>query len=177
MNVTVDPDGLVRRYSYGETLDGVFVALRRRAAGEQICDASATPLKSISTLCPRFLPTVSYVDVLRGDPRDLKMFKDKKVLIGATALELGDRFNVPNGAVIPGPVLQILAAEFDPARPRDFARPQDVTTLGGLGIIALLMLALWSRVSAGSRPSFCSAWRVRRKLGPFSCRPSCADYP
>ena len=54
---------------------------------------------------------VSYGDVLRGDPAALAKLKDKKVIIGATAIELGDRFSVPNGGVIPGPELQMLAAE------------------------------------------------------------------
>ena len=52
------------------------------------------------------IPKVSYVDVLRGDPATLDKLKDKKVIVGGTALELGDRFSVPNGAIVSGPVLQ-----------------------------------------------------------------------
>ena len=44
-------------------------------------------------------------------PPPCKALKGKKVIIGATAIELGDRFSVPNGRVIPGPQLQMLAAE------------------------------------------------------------------
>ena len=44
-------------------------------------------------------------------PPPLQKLKDKKVIIGATAIELGDQFSVPNGHVIPGPQLQMLAAE------------------------------------------------------------------
>ena len=57
------------------------------------------------------IPRVSYIDVLRGDEATLKKLAGKKVIIGGTALELGDRFSVPNGAVLSGPVLQALAAE------------------------------------------------------------------
>ena len=43
------------------------------------------------------IPSVSYVDVLRGDAATLGKLKGKKVIIGGTALELGDRFSIPNG--------------------------------------------------------------------------------
>ncbi len=64
------------------------------------------------------MPKVSFVDVLNGDPATLARLKDKKVIIGGTALELGDRFNIPNARIVSGPVLQALAAEFDPAASR-----------------------------------------------------------
>ena len=57
------------------------------------------------------IPKVSYVDVLRGDAATLDKLRGKKVIIGGTALELGDRFSVPNGCDHSGPVLQALAAE------------------------------------------------------------------
>ncbi len=41
----------------------------------------------------------------------LNRLKGKKVIIGGTALELGDRFSVPNGGIVAGPVLQAVAAE------------------------------------------------------------------
>jgi diguanylate cyclase (GGDEF)-like protein/PAS domain S-box-containing protein len=37
--------------------------------------------------------------------------KDRKIIVGSTALELGDRFSVPNGRVVSGPILQALAVE------------------------------------------------------------------
>ena len=43
--------------------------------------------------------------------RSARACKNKKVVIGGTALELGDRFSVPNGGIVSGPVLQTLAAE------------------------------------------------------------------
>src|SRR5262249_42235085 len=57
------------------------------------------------------IPVVSYADVLNGDPAALRRLKDRKVIVGGTALELGDRFSVPNGHVVSGPILQALAAE------------------------------------------------------------------
>ncbi len=52
----------------------------------------------------------SFIAVERGefDPAGLK---GKDVIIGATAIELGDRYAVPRHGVLPGVVIQALAAE------------------------------------------------------------------
>ena len=149
VNVPLEPDGLVRRYPFGETLDGVFVPSVGALLASRY-ERKQQPLQIDFSISADSLPTVSYVDVLRGDPGVLKMFKNKKVIIGATALELGDRFNVPNGRVIPGPVLQMLAAE-SILQNRVLRASSAGITLGGLGFIVLSMLLLWSRISAGWR--------------------------
>ena len=96
------------------------------------------------------IPRVSYIDVLRGDEATLKKLAGKKVIIGGTALELGDRFSVPNGAVLSGPVLQALAAE-SILQNRTLRWTSDVVALIGLCIIALFMMWSWRRLSAGLR--------------------------
>ena len=96
------------------------------------------------------IPVLSYVDVLRGDEETLAKLKDKKVIIGGTALELGDRFSVPNGAVVSGPLLQALAAELILGN-RVLRPTSGLITLGGLCIIALIMVLSWRRLSAGRR--------------------------
>ena len=96
------------------------------------------------------IPRVSYVDVLRGDEATLDKLRDKKVIIGGTALELGDRFSIPNGGVVSGPVLQTLAAE-SILQNRTLHFTSDVVTLVGLCIIALIMMLSWRRLSAGVR--------------------------
>ncbi len=80
----------------------------------------------------------------------MKMLKNKKVIIGATAIELGDHFSVPNGGVVAGPLLQALAAELI-LQGRALRTSSDALTLGGLCILALLMTVLWRRQSAGRR--------------------------
>ena len=54
------------------------------------------------------IPKVSFVDVLRGDEATLQKLRGKKVIVGGTALELGDRFSVPNGVILSGPVCKRL---------------------------------------------------------------------
>ena len=56
----------------------------------------------------------------------------KKVIVGGTALELGDRFSIPNGAIVSGPVLQTLAAE-SLLQNRALQWTSDIVTLVGLG--------------------------------------------
>ena len=145
-NVAVEPDGLVRRYSYGETLDGSFLpSVGALLAGK--FNRNEIPLQIDFSINTESLPTVSYVDLLRGDPATLKKLEHKKIIIGATAIELGDRFNVPNGHIIPGAALQALAAE-SILQNRALHSSSNIVTLGGVGLVALLMFVLWRRLSA-----------------------------
>lgn len=56
------------------------------------------------------IPRFSFVDVARGDI-DPAVFRDRTVLIGATAIELGDVLSVPRHRILPGPVVLALAAQ------------------------------------------------------------------
>ena len=149
MNVAVEPDGLVRRYSYGEMLGGEFLpSIGALLAGSH--DARARPLRIDFSIRLQSLPMVSYVDVLRGDSAALQKLQGKKIIVGATAIELGDRFSVPNGQVISGPQLQMLAAE-SIRQGRVLPTTSQIITLGGIFCIVLLMAALWRRHSASLR--------------------------
>ena len=149
VNVAAEPDGLVHRYSFGDTLDGAFLpSLGALLAGQYATNAA--PFLIDFSISANSVPTVSYADVLNGDAAALKAVKDKKVLIGATAIELGDHFSVPGGHVIAGALLQTLAAE-SILQGRALRNSSLVVTLGGLGLIMLLMAAMWRRHRAGSR--------------------------
>jgi len=149
VNVTVEPDGLVRYYSYGERLEGNFLpSVGAILAGKY--ETSERPLQIDFGIRADSLPVVSYVDILRGVPAALDRVKGKKVIIGATAIELGDRFNVPNGRVVAGPIVQAMAAE-SILKGRMLHRSSNIVTFGGLAGIAMLMLVLWGRSSAGVR--------------------------
>lgn len=110
VNVSVDPDGLVRRYDFGDVLEGEFLpSIGALLAGRYETGRSAMLIDH--SIRHASVPTVSYIDIIRGDEAALALVAGRKVVIGATAIELGDYFSVPNGAVIAGPLLQILAAE------------------------------------------------------------------
>ena len=146
INVEPDADGLVRHYPFGETLGKTFVPSVAALLGGRYQER--VPMLIDFGIRSPSVPMLSYVDVLRGD--GAAALKGKKVIVGATALELGDRINVPGGQVVPGAVLQALATEsilqgrvLQPAPP--------IVTLGLLSAVFLAMAALWRRFSVGAR--------------------------
>jgi diguanylate cyclase (GGDEF)-like protein/PAS domain S-box-containing protein len=149
VNVAVEQDGLVRRYPFGEKLDGQFLPTMGAVLAGQYAEKRAPFLIDFSIRAAS-IPKVSYVDVLRGDGAALGKLRDKKVVIGGTALELGDRFSVPNGGIVSGPLLQTLAAE-SILQNRTMRSSSDIVTLAGLCIILLIMMFSWRRLSAGTR--------------------------
>ncbi|QWG24975.1 EAL domain-containing protein [Bradyrhizobium sediminis] len=149
VNVAVEPDGLVRRYPFGEKLDGQFLPSMGAVLAGQYSTRNAPFLIDFGIRAAS-IPKVSYADVLRGDEVTLNKIRGKKVIIGGTALELGDRFSVPNGGVVSGPILQTLAAE-SILQNRNLRWTSDVVALAGLCIISLIMMLSWRRLSAGVR--------------------------
>jgi diguanylate cyclase (GGDEF)-like protein/PAS domain S-box-containing protein len=158
VNVHVDGDGVVRRYPLGETIEGaVLPSIGALLAGWQ--DLSAAPIRIDFSIHEDSIPTVSYSAVLRGDPKALTRLKGKKVLIGATAIELGDRFGVPNGRIIAGPQLQILAAESIIQDRMLHATSAKVTAVG-LIVLVLVMALLWRRRSVQGRVAMLAATAI-----------------
>ncbi|WP_027528426.1 EAL domain-containing protein [Bradyrhizobium sp. Ec3.3] len=149
VNVSVESDGLVRRYPFGEKLGDEFVPSMAAVLAGQYANRSAPFLIDFSIRASS-IPRVSFADVLRGDATTLAKLKDKKVLVGATAFELGDRFSVPNGNVASGPVLQALAAE-SILQHRTLRWTSDIGMILGLGALALLMMFSWRRLGPGVR--------------------------
>ncbi|UPK38469.1 EAL domain-containing protein [Bradyrhizobium sp. 186] len=149
VNVAVESDGLVRRYPFGEKLgDALMPSMAVVLAGQ---DANQRPPFLIDfSIRAASIPRVSYVDVRRGDAGVLATLKGKKIIVGATALELGDRFSVPNGGIVSGPVLQALAAE-SILQHRTLRWTSDVGMMFGLGLICLLMMYSWRRLAPGLR--------------------------
>jgi diguanylate cyclase (GGDEF)-like protein/PAS domain S-box-containing protein len=110
VNVRPDSDGAVRTYRTGEIAEGKFVpSLASAVAGSAV--ASPSDFYIDYGISPTAIPLVSYADVLNGEPAAFAALKDKKIIVGATALELGDRVGIPPGRVVAGPLVQALAAE------------------------------------------------------------------
>lgn len=109
VNIFPDPDGMVRAYPAATVIEGAIQPSIATLVAERdgLGDRSFQPDWAIDA--SRF-PRYSFVDVMEGRvPAD--RLKGKRVLIGATAIELGDRYNVPRFGVVPGVVVQALAAE------------------------------------------------------------------
>jgi len=166
VNVEVGSDGLVRRYPFGEKLDGKFVPAMAAVLTGQY-DEKRSPFLIDFSIRTAGIPKVSFVDVLRGDPATLQKLQGKKIIVGGTALELGDRFSVPNGVILSGPVLQTLAAE-SLLQNRALQWTSPVVTLTGIALLALLMLFSWRRLSAGKRVALLAASAVAVEAGAFA---------
>lgn len=109
VSVRPDADGYVRQMPLGTVTGGTarpslsaFLAGRAGAVGDQF------PINF--AIFPETIPRHSFAAIERGmiPPGSLK---GKDVIIGATAIELGDRYAVPGHGVTPGVIIQALAAE------------------------------------------------------------------
>jgi diguanylate cyclase (GGDEF)-like protein/PAS domain S-box-containing protein len=158
VNVAIEPDGLVRRYPFGQKLDGEFLpSMGAILAGQY--DEKRRPFLIDFSIQHETIPRVSFIDVLNGKKATLDQLKDKKVIIGGTALELGDRFSIPNGGIVSGPALQALAAE-SIIRGRALHWTAASTTLIALAALMLVMVLLWGRLSAARRVAALAAAAV-----------------
>jgi len=149
VNVGTERDGVVRRYPFGATVDGnVLPSMAAMIAGSaKVHDSSFWIDFGIRA---DTIPVVSYADVLRGNPSVLRALRNKKVIVGGTAVELGDRFTTPHGRIISGPVVQALAAE-SILQGRDLQRLSDVFAFPGIALLVLCMAATWRRLPPGGR--------------------------
>jgi diguanylate cyclase (GGDEF)-like protein/PAS domain S-box-containing protein len=143
INIQPDPGGLVRRYRSFDRLGARRVptfaaALADRAGGPEVFYLDF----GIDT---DWIPRIPYLDVLTGQ-FDAETVRGKAVIIGATAVELGDTVAVPGAAVMPGPVLQALAYD-SLVHGRALERTGPLTDLVLALVLTLLAVPLFRRLS------------------------------
>jgi EAL domain-containing protein (putative c-di-GMP-specific phosphodiesterase class I)/CHASE2 domain-containing sensor protein len=130
VTVVPDADGYVRQMPLGLEVKGA----PRPSLASMVAETGTQSERYFDvdySIDPSSIPRHSFIDLIEGKVPATAL-AGKRVLIGATAIELGDRYVVPRHGVIPGVVVQALAAE---------------TLLGGsvptrLGPVPLLVLAL-----------------------------------
>ena len=109
VNIIPDSDGLVRSYPSAIVTGGV----PRPSMGAMLANASGSAGEQFpidTSIDPASIAHISYIDVLNGR-FSKKDVAGKYILIGASAIELGDRYPIPGWGVISGPAIQLLAAE------------------------------------------------------------------
>ena len=109
VSIAPDPDGVVREAPFGTMTDG----LPRPSLSASIAHRSGRadhffPIDY--AIDPATLPRLSFIAVERG-AFDPKAVAGHDILIGATAIEMGDRYATPHWNVVPGVIVQALAAE------------------------------------------------------------------
>ncbi|HVF94427.1 MAG TPA: CHASE2 domain-containing protein, partial [Sphingomonas sp.] len=109
VSIAPDPDGTIRNAPFGTITDGVprpslsaFVARRSGAADDFF------PIDF--SIDQQTIPRLSFVAV-RDGRFDRRAVAGRDVIVGATAVEMGDRYATPRWGVIPGVIIQALAAE------------------------------------------------------------------
>lgn len=140
VNVLVEPDGIVRRFPFGDLV-----------AGEEL-PSLPTMLGGYSGLSDGYffvdfgiragdIVRLSAIDVL-SETVPPHQLRDKKIIVGAGAVELRDTFAVPKYGTMSGPLLQALSAE-SILQDRNLVQfSPKVTALGGLVFVVLLGLAV-----------------------------------
>ncbi len=146
VNVVPGPDSLIRQFATAILLDGLMVpttpALLSSAArgdDDHFYLDFGIRLDTISTL--------SYVDVLNGH-FDRSAVAGKKIIVGATAVELGDQFAVPLHRTVAGPLLQAIAYE-------SLSQNRALHRTGNMPTLILTALV----IMAFARPLSSSGWR------------------
>lgn len=131
VSVVPDADGQVRRLPLGTVTGGLpRPSLSAQIAGRGGSAGRDFPLDR--SIDPGTIPRLSFIDVERGE-FDPSALRGRDVIVGATALELGDRYAVPGHGALPGVVVQAIGVE---------TLRRGVPVEGG-GAIALLFAALW----------------------------------
>ncbi|UCH74112.1 MAG: EAL domain-containing protein [Rhodospirillales bacterium] len=129
-----DADGLIRRHSMNDFWRERLVPTMPGALTGWT-SASAEIFHIDYGIRPESIPMVSYVDVMRGriDPNQIR---GKAVIVGATAVELGDVYAVPLYKALPGPVVQALAYE-SLVQERTLYRVAEWVVLFGAALVAI----------------------------------------
>lgn len=109
VNIGTDSDGMVRQSPVTVATQGVpRPSISAMLAGRTVRNLTSFPIDTAIALDS--LPRISFGDLVEGHvPR--AQLAGKTLLVGATAIELGDRYAVPGYGVIPGALVQVLAAE------------------------------------------------------------------
>lgn len=109
INVRPSADGLVRKHSHLEVWDGQPVqSMPMVLAGKTA--ASFETFTIDYGIDPFSIPSFSYVDILEGRIH-ATLLRGKTILIGATAIELGDQLAVPVHKALPSPLVLALGYE------------------------------------------------------------------
>ncbi|HKX91881.1 MAG TPA: EAL domain-containing protein [Sphingomicrobium sp.] len=136
VNIFPDRDGTVRDYPAATFIDGQI----QPSIAAQVAEKSSLGDRRFQpdwAIEARQIPRFSFVDVMRGRVSPEKL-RGKRILIGATAVELGDRYPVPRYGTMPGVVIQALAAE-SLLQDRAIWRVGPLATAAGILLIALFL--------------------------------------
>jgi EAL domain-containing protein (putative c-di-GMP-specific phosphodiesterase class I)/CHASE2 domain-containing sensor protein len=142
VNVVPDGDGYVRRMLLGVETKGI----PRPSLASMVAETGAEVGRDFEidyAIEPASIPRHSMVDLVEGRV-PARALAGKRVVIGATAVEIWDRYAVPRHGVIPGVIIQALAAE-------TLLAGRVPTQASGLWPLLIALAAVLNAVRPGSR--------------------------
>ena len=146
INISPDPDGIVRSYrTHGDVGAARTESLALALAGADAVATHSTAFLIDYGISADSVPRLSYVDALTGQ-FDPELVRGRDVILGATALEMGDMVAAPRYSALPGPMLQALAYE-SLTNGRALHRVGPAPVLLATLVVALLLtsrLRVWS---------------------------------
>lgn len=147
VNVHPDKNGQLNDYSYGTVTDDTV----RPSLASMVAESSGHINRKFSidqSIDPATIPRYSFIDILQSERSDWGL-KGKKIIIGATAIELGDRYPISRYGMVPGVVIQAMAAE----TLLQGSNMADIGYLPSLVFAAVLLLIWFWRNPAGDKSS------------------------
>jgi signal transduction histidine kinase/CHASE2 domain-containing sensor protein len=165
VNVVADDDGKPRQYRLVEDrMTGSPMTMAAVLAGSDAARPDAISPNAFSidySIDPTTIGRLSYVDVMTGrfDPAAVA---GKKILVGATSLELGDRFAVPKYGILNGVEIQALA--YSSIAGDRAIRPAGLTWVL-LGLAGLVIAGIWLDGRNLRRPHLAAAFAAAAILG------------
>lgn len=150
VTIVPDSDGYVRQMPLGLDIAGAPRPSLASLTAEHRSDIGRS-FEIDYSIDPATIPRHSFADVVAGRV-PAEQLRGKRIIVGATAIEMGDRYAVPRHGVIPGVVIQALAAETLLAG----AVPRTASALWAL-LLALLLVAATIRPGSRTRRAFAFA--------------------
>lgn len=139
VNLVPERDGVLRKGQYTVSTDAGL----RASMAAALTGSASTRLDAFYIdfgIAVPTIPKISFADVMAGT-FDAKLVAGRNIIIGATALELGDEFAVPVRGIASGVHLHALSYE-SIVQQRTLVRPSLLFTL----LLALLVVVILGRV-------------------------------
>jgi len=136
INVRPDSDGLIRKMPRHDDWQGQSIPTMASALAQHL-RPTGEPYYVDYGISLGSIPRISFSNILL-DHFDPTLITGKSVIIGATAVELGDHLSVPRYRAVSGAALQALASE-TLIQGRDLYRVPPVTSLIYILIFSLLI--------------------------------------
>ena len=136
VNVRPDADGYIRQVPLGLEVAGV----PRPSLASMVAETNAQIGRYFDVdyaIDPASIPRHSLIDLVEGRIPAGRL-AGKRFVIGATAVEIGDRYGVPNHGVVAGVVIQALAAE------TLMAGPVPSRWNGAWAFALMILIILWT---------------------------------